>query len=87
MAEVGKAISQTIHYLESKKGPYKLLKGIVIIGRKREIEDKFIETFNSYLHGIEVLTYDDIYDNTRKIIDIFKSNENKAQQNNPSTNP
>ena len=56
VSEVGKAISQTIHYLEMKKSPYRNLRGIVIIGRKGELKKEFLKTFNSYLHGIEVLT-------------------------------
>lgn len=78
VSEVGKAISQAIHYLESKKSPYRSLKGIVIIGRKGNLKDEFIKTFNFYLHGIEVLTYDDIYERAKDVISIFKSNQEKA---------
>lgn len=75
VSEVGKAISQAIHYLETKKSPYRSLKGLVIIGRKGDLKDGFTKTFNSYLHGIEVLTYDDIYERAKDVIDIFKSNQ------------
>jgi hypothetical protein len=74
VSEVGKAISQTIHYLEMKKSPYRNLRGIVIIGRKGELKDEFLKTFNAYLHGIEVLTYDDIYERAREVINLFKTN-------------
>jgi hypothetical protein len=77
LAEVGKAISQTIHYIEQKRGPYRTPKGIVIVGRKAGMKEKFLETFNRYLHGIEVLTYDDIYENAKGVIDFFKSMQEK----------
>lgn len=75
VSEVGKAISQTIHYLEMKKSPYHNLRGIVLIGRKGDLKNEFLKTFNSYLHGIEVLTYDDVYERARDVIDLFKSNQ------------
>ena len=71
LAEVGKAISQTIHYIEELKTKKRIVKGIVIIGRRREIKDAFIEKFNEYLHGVEVLTYDDIYTRAKVIVDAF----------------
>jgi ribosomal protein L19 len=77
LAEVGKAISQTIHYLEPKKNSYRTLRGLVIIGRKTGIKDEFLQTFNTYLHGIEVLTYDDLYKKAKDVIDVFKSNQEK----------
>lgn len=75
LAEAGKAVSQTINYIELKKCPYKTTRGIVIIGRKTGLKDKFLDTFNSYLHGIEVLTYDDIYTRAKNVIDVFKSKQ------------
>lgn len=77
LAEVGKAISQTIHYLEQKKSPYRRLRGVVIIGRKTGTKEEFLGTFNTYLHGIEVLTYDDIYKKAEDVIDVFKSMQEK----------
>jgi hypothetical protein len=75
LAEVGKAISQTINYIELKNCPYKTTRGIVIIGRKTGLKEKFLDIFNSYLHGIEVLTYDDIYTRAKNVIDVFKSKQ------------
>jgi hypothetical protein len=75
LAEVGKAVSQTINYMELKKCPYKTTRGIVIIGRNIGVKEKFLEIFNSYLHGIEVLTYDDIYARAKNVIDVFKSKQ------------
>lgn len=80
LAEVGKAISQTINYVELKKCPYKTTRGMVIIGRRTGVKEKFLEIFNSYLHGIEVLTYDDIYQRARDVIDAFR-----PKQENQST--
>jgi hypothetical protein len=72
VAEVGHAISQAINYIQSKKSQYTIPKGIVIIGRKAGLSEKFLEAFSYYLHGIEVLTYDHIYENAEKVIDHFK---------------
>jgi hypothetical protein len=72
LAEVGKAISQTINYVELKKCPYKTTRGIVIIGRKTGVKEEFLKIFNSYLHGIEVLTYDDIHERAKNVVDVFK---------------
>jgi len=79
LAEVGKAISQTIHYLEELKSKNKILEGIVIVGKKKEIKDTFIENFNTYLHGVKVMTYDEIYDRAKNIIDILKQASEKDQ--------
>lgn len=75
LSGVGKSISQTIHYLEEVKTKNKtkdrVVQGIVIVGRKKEVKDMFIEKFNEYLHGIQVLTYDDIYERAETIINLF----------------
>jgi hypothetical protein len=57
-----------------KKSPYRSIRGIVIIGRKGELKKDFLKTFNAYLHGIEVLTYDDIYERAIDVIELFKTN-------------
>jgi len=71
LAEVGKALSQTIHYIENKKQPYRIIEGIVIMGRKKELKDEFINNFNTYLHGIKILTFDDLYRNAKTIVEAF----------------
>lgn len=76
-AEVGKAVSQTIHYIERTKKGYRQPRGIIIIGRETGMEEDFLDTFNNYLHGIEVLTYDRIYRKTKEVIDVFKSSQQK----------
>lgn len=73
LAEVGKALSQTMHYIEDLKQKKRIIKGIVIVGRRKEVKDWFIDQFNQYLHGIEVRTYDELYDRAKDIIEIFKS--------------
>jgi hypothetical protein len=79
LAEVGKAISQTIHYIEQKKGSYRQPRGVVIIGRETGTKEEFLDTFNTYLHGIEVLTYDRIYKKAKEVIDAFKSSSQEKQ--------
>jgi hypothetical protein len=73
LAEVGKALSQAMHYIEDLKRRKRIINGIVIVGRRREVKDWFIDQFNQYLHGIEVKTYDELYERANDIIEIFKS--------------
>lgn len=72
LSKVGRAISQTIHYIEEKKKTNQFVDGIIIIGRKREHKDLFIEKFNDYLHGLKVVTFDDLLFNARKVVETFK---------------
>lgn len=72
LAEVGKALSQTMHYIDKLKRKKRIIKGIVIVGRKKEVKDWFIDQFNQYLHGIEVKTYDDLHKRAKEIIETFK---------------
>lgn len=73
-SEIGKALSQLIHYLESSKKPYQIQNGLMIIGR--ESEEPFIEIFNEYLHGIKIKTYKQIIDECRAVINNFKLDDN-----------
>jgi hypothetical protein len=75
MAEFGKALSQTIHYVESRRTRSRVIEGILIIGRKSEVKDWFIEKFNEYLHGIRVLTYDDIIENATNVLKLLRDME------------
>lgn len=75
LAEVGKALSQAMHYMEELKQKHRTIRGIVIVGRKEEVKDWFIDKFNEYLHGIDVLTYDELYERAKLIVDMFKGNE------------
>lgn len=72
LAEVGKAISQTIHYMEINKKAYRSIEGIVIIGRKKEFKDFFLDVFNDYLHGIKIVTFDQLHDDASQYIETFK---------------
>lgn len=74
LAEVGKALSQITHYLENQKKSGISLHGIVIIGRRKDLKDYFIDQFNQYLHGIEIVTFDELYDKAKNTIDAFKNN-------------
>ena len=67
-AEVGKAISQCINYLESNKEIFD--KGKVIIGKD---ETKSLIKLNKYLHNIEVLTYGQIYEKAKRVLDFIKA--------------
>lgn len=72
LAEVGKALPQTMHYIKDLKRKKRIIKGIVIVGRRKEVKDWFIDQFNHYLHGIEVKTYDDLHKRAEEIIETFK---------------
>lgn len=73
-AEVGKALSQLIHYKE-KLGTeeYHIVEGIVVIGKKTKETDYFINVFSSYLHGIEITTFDDLYNKAMNVVNAFDS--------------
>lgn len=77
MAEFGKALSQTIHYVESLRTKRRTIEGIVIIGRKKDVKDWFVDKFNEYLHGIKVLTYDDILDDARNVVKMLREMEDE----------
>ena len=82
LAKVGKAISQTIHYMEETKGKNVHLEGYVIIGRRREIKDNFLKKFNEYLHRIEIKTFDDLYDDAKATVSMFKQYADLQNQEN-----
>jgi len=52
------------------------LEGYVIIGRNKEIKDNFLKKFNEYLHGIKLRTFDDLYDDAKATISMFKQYAN-----------
>jgi len=79
-SEIGKALSQLIHYLESTKKPYQIQNGLLIIGRRAE--EPFIDIFNQYLHGIQIKTYKQIIDDCQKIIENFKDLEREEEDKN-----
>ena len=78
--EVKDAISQIIDYLESAIMMKSALseyneqikihkpKGVIIIGRGNKRYDKQITTLNDYLNGIQVLTYDALYEKANKYL-------------------
>ncbi len=78
-SEVGRALSQLVHYIESKNMKKELIEGIVIIGREKA--DSFIELFNKYLHGIQIKTYTQLISECRETINAFKefSTENRGE--------
>ncbi|MCV0392105.1 MAG: DUF4263 domain-containing protein [Nitrosopumilus sp.] len=72
LSKVGRAISQTIHYMEEIKDKKNHVEGYVIIGRRKESKDYFLTKFNEYLHGIKIRTFDDLYDDAKATIETFK---------------
>jgi len=73
------AIAQMIDYLE-RSAAYSSAdfyvggefvfkpKGIIIIGRTEESEKIRLRKLNSYLHGIEILTFDDLYQKAKNML-------------------
>ena len=74
-SEFGKALSQIIHYIEDKRTRTRVVEGVLIIGRKRDVKDWFIEKFNTYLHGIRVMTYDDVIENATNTLKMLRQLE------------
>ena len=62
------AISQCINYMEKNKGLFE--RGIVILGRE---DNEAINRMNKYLHNIDLLTYNKIYEKAKKVLDFLKS--------------
>lgn len=62
------ALNQTMHYLENiKKQPYDIVEGWVIVGRKSEENDYFVEVFNKYLiKEITTMTFQDLYKKSKR---------------------
>jgi len=72
--EVGKALSQLINYKEKlKKTPYMLIDNFVVLGKKTKESDFFIEVFSTYLHDIEITTYDTLYEKALNVVKAFKA--------------
>jgi len=67
--QVGRAISQLISYMESKKEGNRIQFGLVIVGKEQQ---DFIELFNQYLHNIQVKNYQQLIDECKSIIKVFK---------------
>lgn len=87
--ELSKAISQVLKYLQDvadyklnieKENNTKILfpKAKLIIGleSKCESEQEALRRLNASLNNIEILTYDRLLQNTNKLIDFYKINEN-----------
>ena len=66
-AELGKAISQCINYMENKED--QIEHGIIIIGRG---SPESMGKLDRYLHNIEVLTYDKIYEKAKRVLDFLQ---------------
>ena len=93
-ADLKNAISQVIGYLETyeidkanikwKKGiTIHKPKGIIVIGRTEEETRRALKSLNSYLHDIEILTYDDIVEIANNFISLIeaKTNPSKNMEN------
>lgn len=77
LSPVVKALSQIIHYIEHNRGkPYTKVEGVLIIGKKDDESDEFISTFSSYLHGIDIITYDQLLDTASGIVTALQGKTN-----------
>lgn len=84
-----KSISQVIEYLEKvsglasyeyyRGGNYTLKpEGIIVIGRSKntkEKEEKKRVVLNSYLHGIQIITYDNLLEKARNFVKMLEERE------------
>jgi hypothetical protein len=68
------ALSQAIHYIENLDvKPYHTKEGLVIIGRRDAQSEPILDALNARLHGIKVLTYDDLHDNALELLKTFET--------------
>ena len=79
-AEVGKAISQCINYMEEEKEMFE--KGIVILGRN---PTKAIKRMDKYLHNIELVTYYVIYQKAKRVLEFLEGKYNLKKKNENKT--
>jgi|GEM_PF-2799558 len=90
-ADLKDAISQIIGYLEEyeidktnikwKKGiSIHKPRGIIVIGRSDETNKRALKSLNSYLHNIEIVTYEDMVDIGNNFIELIE-NRNKKLNN------
>lgn len=69
-SKVTDAISQTIEYLMTTlENEGVIAKGIVVIGSEKNPE--WLRGYNNFLHGIQVMTYDEILKNAKKRIQFY----------------
>lgn len=65
-------IQQTMkEFYEEQREVYKP-KGLVIIGKTKDKEKRELKQLNSFLHDIEVITFNDLIERARKTIDFIK---------------
>ena len=86
------ALAQTMDYLDDYDVGYQedfyetgldtyKPKGIIVIGRSGEKDvERRRRQLNSYLHGIEVWTYDDLMRNAQQVIDLLERGPSKVAQ-------
>lgn len=84
--ELSKVIGQAIHYIKVMEDHHSILKEEddmdvlkprvkIVIGRSSTLgveEKKALRLLNATLHGIEILTYDEVVSRARKIISIYE---------------
>ena len=81
-SELQKSISQMMGYLERAALYENTMlrdrgilvhkpKGIIVIGRTQTDEREAVRTLNSYLHQIEILTYDDLMNRGKELVSII----------------
>lgn len=81
---VSGGLAQVLAYVEEKSAEDReaFVKGYLIVGRRPdgESELKTIKRLNKFLHNVSILTYDDILDRAKKIINIIsgKNTETKT---------
>lgn len=61
------AISQCINYIEENKELFE--RGIVILGKENS---QAVERMNKYLHNIDLLTYNKIYEKAKKVLNFLE---------------
>jgi len=77
------AVSKMMRYLSKYESGYLFLRddlkkdvfmprGMIVIGRARDEERKLLKVHNSYLHRINVITYDEILEKSKNAIKIYE---------------
>ena len=50
-------------------------KGLVIIGKRKKGEERELKQLNSFLHDIEVITFNDLIERANKMLDLIRKHK------------
>jgi len=85
------AISQVMFYLAEARTHYLTIKedtgldiyfpvGIIVIGRRKDSDKKFLQIHNEYLNKINIITYDELLDRAKKTVETYEKKVGRSKK-------